>query len=157
MIPMAPRINIDDYFMEIAEVVAKRSTCIRDQVGAVLVKDKYIISTGYNGAPRGMEHCLDIGCLRMKNNIPHGKEYENCRSVHAEQNTIIQAATHGVDTTGATLYTMRLPCYICAKMIVNAGIRRVVYGKIAEPDDKALGVFKEGGVEVVRHKPAQTS
>jgi len=146
------RAPIDDYFMEIAGVVSKRSTCLRDKNGAVLVRDKHILSTGYNGAPRNVRHCLEIGCLRMKNNIPHGKEYENCRSVHAEQNAIIQAALHGVSTENSTMYTTRLPCLICAKMIINAKVNRVVYDKIAEPDDGAIALFKDAGVEAVRFK-----
>jgi dCMP deaminase len=147
---MAERISLDDYFMEIANVVAKRSTCLRDRNGAVLVREKQILSTGYNGAPRNVKHCLEIGCLRIKNNIPHGKEYENCRSVHAEQNAIIQAALHGVSTAESTLYSTRLPCLICAKMLINAKVNRVVFDKLLEPDDGALALFKDAGVEAVR-------
>ncbi|WP_290902673.1 dCMP deaminase family protein, partial [Ferroglobus sp.] len=119
------RPSLDEYFMEIAKVVAKRSTCLRQNVGAVIVKDKRILSTGYNGAPMGLPHCLDIGCLREELNVPSGERHELCRAVHAEQNAIIQAAVHGVSIKGATLYTTHQPCIMCAKMIINAGIVRV--------------------------------
>jgi len=113
--------------MEITKLVAKRSTCIRRQVGALLVKDNRILTTGYNGAPTGMEHCIDVGCLRAELNIPSGERHELCRGLHAEQNAIIQAAYHGVSIRGATLFCTNLPCSICMKMIINAGIRSVVY------------------------------
>ena len=139
---------LDEYFMNIAEVVATRSTCLRNQVGAVIVRDKRIISTGYNGAPRNLEHCLDIGCIRDQENIDSGTRHEICRAVHAEQNAIIQAALHGVSTRGATIYCTHQPCVLCAKMIINAHIIRVVF-KHAYPDDMALEFFSEAGVEVV--------
>ncbi|MDI3502871.1 MAG: dCMP deaminase [Archaeoglobi archaeon] len=143
------RPSLDEYFMRIAEVVASRSTCLRNKVGAVIVKDKRILTTGYNGAPRGMPHCLEIGCLRDENNIPSGERHEICRAVHAEQNAIIQAALHGVSTEGATLYCTHQPCILCAKMIINAGIRRVVY-KQSYPDENALKFLRDAGVEVVK-------
>jgi dCMP deaminase len=115
--------------MEIARVVSKRSTCLRNKVGAVLVRDNRILSTGYNGAPTGMEHCLDIGCIRNERNIPSGERHELCRAVHAEQNAIIQAALHGVSTQGSTLYSTHQPCVLCAKMLINAGVKRVVFGQ----------------------------
>ncbi len=133
--------------MEIAKVVAKRSTCLRQNVGAVIVKDKRILSTGYNGAPMGLPHCLDIGCLREELNVPSGERHELCRAVHAEQNAIIQAAVHGVSIKGATLYTTHQPCIMCAKMIINAGIVRVVYGK-RYADERGLEFLKEAGIKI---------
>ncbi len=142
------RPSLDEYFMEIAKVVAKRSTCLRQKVGAVIVKDKRILTTGYNGAPTGMKHCLDIGCLREQLKIPSGERHELCRAVHAEQNAIIQAAYHGVSIKDATLYTTHQPCIMCAKMIINAGIKKVVYGK-KYADERGLEFLKEAGIEVV--------
>ena len=144
------RPSLDDYFMEIAKVVASRSTCLRRKVGAVIVKDKRILTTGYNGAPTGMPHCLDIGCLREKLKVPSGERHELCRGVHAEQNAIIQAAYHGVSIKDSTLYTTHQPCIMCAKMIINAGIRRVVYGR-KYADERGLEFLKEAGIEVVYH------
>ena len=113
--------------MEITRLVAKRATCLRRQVGAVLVMDKRLLATGYNGAPSGLAHCLEVGCLREKNNIPSGERHELCRGIHAEQNAIIQAAFHGVRIQGATLYCTNLPCVICTKMLINAGIKEIIY------------------------------
>ena len=138
----------DEYFMELASVVAKRSTCLRQKVGAVIVKDKRILATGYNGAPSGMAHCLDIGCLREKLSVPSGERIELCRGLHAEQNAIIQAAKFGICIEGATIYTTHCPCITCAKMIINAGIKRVVYGK-EYADKRGLELLKEAGIEVV--------
>ncbi|MBA4393539.1 MAG: cytidine deaminase [Desulfobacca sp.] len=115
------------YFMDIADLVARRSTCRRRQVGAVAVKDKRILATGYNGAPSGIAHCLEVGCLREQEGIPSGERHELCLGIHAEQNVIIQAAFHGIPIQGATLYCTNLPCVICSKMIINAGIREIVY------------------------------
>ena len=145
---MTDRPSIDEYFLEIATVVAKRSTCLRNRVGAVIARDKRILSTGYNGAPRNMEHCLDIGCIREQNNIASGTRHEKCRAVHAEQNAIIQAALHGVSTDSATLYCTHQPCILCAKMIINSKIKRVVYIQ-PYPDTDAIGFFADSGVEVV--------
>jgi dCMP deaminase len=117
----------EEYFMDITHLVAKRSTCLRRQVGAILVKDKMILATGYNGAPSGLEHCLDIGCLRDTLEIPSGERHELCRGLHAEQNAIIQAAYHGVEIRGTTLYCTNHPCIICSKMIINAGIERIIF------------------------------
>lgn len=141
------RPSIDEYFMEIAHVVAKRATCQRHNVGAVIVKDKHIITTGYNGAPAGTKDCLELGCLRDKLKIPSGTRHEICRAVHAEQNAIIQAAYHGNDTKGAIIYITHSPCILCAKMIVNAGIKRVVCD-IVYPDREWEPLFKEAGVEL---------
>jgi dCMP deaminase len=143
------RPSIDTYFLNIAEVVATRSTCVRHNVGAVIVRDKRIISTGYNGAPRSLEHCLDIGCIREQENIGSGTMVEVCRAVHAEQNAIIQAAIYGVSIDGATLYCTHQPCVLCAKMIINANIVRVVY-KDTYPDPRALEFLAEAGVEVIK-------
>lgn len=145
---MTDRPSIDEYFLEIATVVAKRSTCLRNRVGAVIARDKRILSTGYNGAPRNMQHCLDIGCIREQNNIASGTRHEKCRAVHAEQNALLQAALHGVSTDSATLYCTHQPCILCAKMIINANIKRVVYIQ-PYPDTDALGFFEEAGLEVV--------
>ena len=145
----------DEYFMEIAEIVKTRSTCLRRQVGAVIVKDNRIITTGYNGAPSGLRHCTDIGgCERERLHIPSGQRHELCRALHAEQNAIIQAAKLGVNIDGSTLYCTHQPCILCAKMIVNAGIVRVVYHS-GYPDDFALGIFKEAGVLVERYSESE--
>lgn len=135
--------------MEIARLVAKRSTCLRRQVGAVLVRDKHILSTGYNGAPRGLAHCLDIGCLREQRGIPSGMQHEICRGIHAEQNAIIQAALHGVSTEGATLYCTHQPCVLCAKMLINAGVVRVVFAG-EYPDALAREMMEEAGLVLDR-------
>ena len=144
---MVQRPTLDEYFMEIARVVAKRSTCLRNQVGAVIVLDKRILSTGYNGAPRNLEHCLDIGCIRQQQNIASGTRHELCRAVHAEQNAIIQSALHGVSIENATLYCTHQPCVLCAKMIINSKIKRVVFSN-HYPDDEAMNFFNSAGVEV---------
>ena len=117
----------EEYFMEITRLVAKRATCLRRQVGAVLVMDKRLLATGYNGAPSGLAHCLEVGCLREKRQIPSGERHELCRGLHAEQNVIIQAAFHGIRIQGSTLYCTNLPCAICTKMLINAGIREIVH------------------------------
>ncbi|BDC36626.1 MAG: cytidine deaminase [Candidatus Methanoliparum thermophilum] len=148
---MNERPNIDEYFMNIAKIVATRSTCLRNHVGAVIVKDKRILTTGYNGAPSGLPHCLDIGCLRNSNNIPSGKNQEICRGVHAEQNAIIQAALHGISIKDATLYCTHLPCSLCAKMLINAHIKRVVYS-ISYPDEMSLEYFNKAGISVELYK-----
>jgi len=139
----------DTYFMEMAEVVKRRSTCLRRQVGAVIVKDKRILTTGYNGAPSGTPHCSETGCYREINNIPSGQRAELCRGTHAEQNAIIQAAYHGVSIKGASLYVTLQPCILCAKMIINAGIERI-YFKGDYPDDLSLKILKEAGIELIK-------
>ncbi len=143
------RPSVDDYFMEIATVVAKRSTCLRNQVGALFVKNKRILSTGYNGAPSGLEHCDVVGCARE--GVASGTRHELCRAVHAEQNAIIQAALHGISIEGATLYCTHQPCILCAKMMINARLRKVVYQK-SYPDETALDFLHQAGIEVVRVK-----
>jgi dCMP deaminase len=138
----------DDYFLEIAGVVARRSTCLRRHVGAVLVRDRFIISTGYNGAPTGIRHCREAGCLREKYQVPSGERHELCRGLHAEQNAIIQAALHGVSTKGATLYCTNHPCSICAKMLINAGVVHVVISNDYN-DHLSKEMLKEANIEVV--------
>jgi dCMP deaminase len=140
------RPTLDEYFLKIACVVAERSTCQRHHVGAVAVRDKHILSTGYNGAAAGVRDCLELGCLRDELKIPSGTRHEICRGIHAEQNAIIQASLHGVSLEGATLYCTHSPCILCAKMLVNARIKRFVsFGKYADDSFKTL--FKEARVE----------
>ncbi len=134
--------------MEIAQVVAKRSTCLRRQVGALIVKDRRILCTGYNGAPAGAPHCREVGCLRERLHIPSGERHELCRGLHAEQNVIIQAAMHGVSIKGGAFYITHKPCVLCAKMICNAGIKDVYY-QGDYPDQLAAGIFQEAGVKLV--------
>ena len=142
------RLSWDDYFMEITRLVAKRSTCLRRQVGAVIVRDKRILTTGYNGAPRGLPHCSETGCLREKMGVPSGQKQELCRGLHAEQNAIIQAALFGISIENAQLYSVTQPCITCAKMIINAGIKRVVF-EDSYPDPLAEQMLREAGVEMV--------
>ncbi|MDI9645902.1 MAG: cytidine/deoxycytidylate deaminase family protein [Archaeoglobales archaeon] len=142
------RPTLDEYFMEIAKVVASRSTCIRQKVGAVIVKDKRILATGYNGAPSNLPHCDEVGCLREKLKVPSGERQELCRGVHAEQNAVIQAAKFGISVEGATLYSTHCPCITCAKIIINSGIKKVVYGK-DYADKNGIELLKDAGVEVV--------
>ena len=139
----------DPYFMEIARVVCKRSTCLRRHVGAVIVKDRRILATGYNGAPSGIAHCIKTGCLREKMNVPSGERHELCRGIHAEQNAIVQAAYLGVSISGSTLYCTNQPCILCAKMIINAGIIRVVIEE-GYPDEAAAQMLLEAGITVER-------
>ena len=139
------------YFMDIAKLVAQRSTCLRRKVGAIAVLDRRILATGYNGAPSGVESCMEKGeCLRRKLNIPSGTKQELCFAVHAEQNAIIQAGRCGININGATLYCTHQPCVICAKMIINAGIKRVVY-KNGYPDEFSIQLFEEANVSVEKY------
>ncbi|MGB2814357.1 MAG: dCMP deaminase family protein [Dehalococcoidales bacterium] len=152
------RPTIDEYFLKIASVVAERSTCRRHHVGAVAVRDKHILSTGYNGAAAGSKDCLELGCLRDELGIPSGERHEICRGIHAEQNTIIQASLHGVSLEGSTIYCTHTPCILCAKMLVNARIKRfVTFGSYN--DSTFLELFKEAGIEVERQErpPSQVS
>jgi len=144
----------DEYFLKIASVVAERSTCRRHHVGAVAVRDKHILATGYNGAPSGFKDCLELGCLRDELGIPSGERQEVCRGIHAEQNVIIQAALHGVSLEGSTIYATHTPCILCAKMLVNAKIERFVsFGKYS--DDSFIGLFKEAGIEIdIKERPS---
>jgi dCMP deaminase len=138
----------DSYFMGIARLVAGRSTCLRRSVGAVLVRDKHILATGYNGAPRGLAHCAELGgCYRDQHGIPSGQRHEVCRGAHAEQNAIAQAARFGVETDGATLYITNHPCVICAKILINAGIARIVYAE-GYPDELAAAILEEAKLKL---------
>ena len=147
------RPDIDEYFLKIASVVAERATCRRHHVGAVAVKNKHILTTGYNGAPSGLKDCLELGCLRDEMGIPSGTRHEVCRGIHAEQNVIIQAGIHGVSLEGSTIYCTHTPCVLCAKMLVNAKIKRYVsFGKYSDNSFKAL--FQEAGIEVdINNRP----
>ena len=137
----------DDYFMGFARLASARSSCLRRRVGAVIVRERRIISTGYNGAPAGVSHCGETGCLREKMGVPSGERHELCRGLHAEQNAIIQAALHGVSTQGGTIYCTHLPCIICAKMLINAGIRDVVI-ESGYPDSLTEEMLREAGVVI---------
>jgi dCMP deaminase len=137
----------EEYFMEITRLVARRATCIRRQVGAVLVMNKRLLATGYNGAPSGLAHCLEVGCLREEKNIPSGERHELCRGLHAEQNAIIQAAFHGIRIQGATLYCTNLPCVICSKMLINAGIKEIIY-ESGYADDLTREMLLEARISV---------
>ena len=150
----ATRPDIDEYFLKIASVVAERSTCRRHHIGAVSVKDKHILATGYNGAPSGFKDCLELGCLRDELGIPSGTRQEICRGIHAEQNVIIQAALHGVSIEGSTIYCTHTPCNQCAKMLVNTKIKRYVsFGRYS--DNAFVDLFKEAGIEVdIRKRPS---
>ena len=141
------RPNVDEYFLKIASVVAERSTCRRHHVGAVAVRDKHILSTGYNGAAAGSKDCLELGCLRDELGIPSGERHEICRGIHAEQNVIIQASLHGVSLDGSTIYCTHTPCVLCAKMLVNARIKRfVTFGSYN--DSTFVDLFNEAGIEI---------
>ena len=144
----------DEYFLKIASVVAERSTCRRHHVGAVAVRNKHILATGYNGAPAGLKDCLELGCLRDEMSIPSGTRHEICRGIHAEQNVIIQASLHGVSLEESTIYATHTPCRLCAKMLVNAKIKRYVsYGKY--DDNSFVDLFQEAGIELeVKKRPS---
>ena len=149
---MAGRPSWDEYFLEMARVIASRSTCLRRSVGALLARDRRILSSGYNGAPSNLPHCEEVGCLREQLGIASGERQELCRGLHAEQNAVIQGALHGVNVRGSTLYCTTQPCVICAKMLINAGVERVVYqGDYA--DRLSLELLEQAGVELV-HLPA---
>jgi dCMP deaminase len=144
---MTNRKSWDDYFRDIAQLVASRSTCLRRQVGAVLVKDHQILSTGYNGAPANIKHCEQTGCLREQLSVPSDEKHELCRGTHAEQNAICQAAKHGISIHGSTLYCTNLPCIICAKMLINAGILEIHYDA-GYGDQTARQLLKEAGIRL---------
>ena len=148
------RLPWPDYFMNIAFLVAERSTCLRRKVGAVAVKDRRILATGYNGAPTNLAHCLEIGCLREKLGVPSGQRHEICRGLHAEQNVIIQCAVHGVSMKDAEIYCTTQPCLICSKMLINCGVTSISYAQ-AYPDDLAEALLQEAGVRyaVLPHEP----
>lgn len=136
----------DEYFLRLAELAATRSTCLRRQVGAILVADRRVLATGYNGAPKGLSHCREVGCLREKLNIPSGQRHEICRAIHAEQNAILQAAQYGVAVKNATMYSTTQPCTICSKLIINLDVVRIVH-RLSYPDDFALGLLHEAGFQ----------
>ncbi|MBI4845837.1 MAG: cytidine/deoxycytidylate deaminase family protein [Candidatus Omnitrophica bacterium] len=138
----------DKYFLDIAQLVAKRSTCLRRQVGAVIVKDKRILTTGYNGAPSGLLHCEKTGCLREKMKIPSGERHELCRALHAEMNALLQAAHYGISVKNSIMYCTNQPCFICAKMIVNSGIKKIVVLS-QYPDKFAKEALKEANVRII--------
>ncbi len=152
------RPTIDEYFLKIASVVAERSTCLRHHIGAVAVRDKHILSTGYNGAASGLKDCLELGCLRDELNIESGTRHEICRAIHAEQNVIIQAALHGITLAGATVYCTHSPCILCAKMLVNSKIKRFVTCS-SYADDAFKELFEEAGIEfeMIERPPASIS
>ena len=135
----------DEYFMAIADHVADRATCVRRSVGAVLVKDKRILATGYNGVPTGLAHCDEVGCIRDQRGIPSGTQHELCRGTHAEQNVVIQAARHGIAIDGATAYCTHQPCVLCAKILINAGIIAIIYRE-AYPDSLSEEMLAEAGI-----------
>ncbi len=148
------RPDTDEYFLKIASVVAERATCHRHNMGAIAVRDKHILTTGYNGAPAGLKDCLELGCLRDELGIPSGTRQEICRAIHAEQNVIIQAALHGVTLEGSTIYCTHTPCVLCAKMLVNARIKRFV--SFREYSDSSFKeMFKEAGIEYeIKKRPS---
>jgi dCMP deaminase len=143
---------LDKYFMDMATLVSSRSTCVRRNVGAIIVKEKHILSTGYNGAPKGTRHCEELGCIREIMHIPSGQMHELCRGVHAEQNAIAQAAYFGVSVNGGTIYTTTFPCSMCAKILINSGIIEVVYGE-GYPDDLSAALLAETNVKVRMYPP----
>ncbi len=144
----------DEYFMAITDQVAQRATCTRRHIGAVLVKDKRILATGYNGVPSGLAHCDEVGCLRERLGIPSGTQHELCRGIHAEQNAVIQAARHGIAIEGATVYCTHQPCVLCAKILINAGIVDIVYRE-AYPDELATEMLAEAGINPRRFIPGE--
>lgn len=139
------RPGYDEYFMKIAKIVAERSTCLRRNVGAVIVKEGRILATGYNGAPKGLRHCEEVGCLRSQLNIPSGERHELCRGVHAEQNAVIQAAVFGVSIKDGIIYTTHFPCSVCVKILINAEIKEIVYGE-GYPDELAKKLLEESKI-----------
>ena len=136
-----------EYFMQITENVATRSTCLRREVGAVIVRDNRILTTGYNGAPTGLDHCQEVGCLRDKLNIPSGEKQELCRGIHAEQNALIQAAKYGISLENSEIFVTTQPCITCTKLLINAGIKKVIY-KNPYPDKYSLKLLEESDTEV---------
>ena len=144
-----PRPSWDQYFIDITHLVATRSTCMRRHVGALLVKNRNILATGYNGTPSGIRHCEETGCLRERLKVPSGERHELCRGLHAEQNAIIQAARHGINIDGSTLYCTTMPCIICTKMLINAGISRIVF-EGGYSDELAQEMVAESGIECCR-------
>lgn len=149
---MNGRPSWDRYFMDIATMVATRSTCLRRSVGAIAVSNRRILATGYNGTPKGLRHCGEVGCIRQELNIPSGQRHELCRGLHAEQNCIIQAAVHGVQLEGSTIYCTFQPCVVCAKMLINAGIVEIVYEN-GYPDEMSVSMLTEAHVKLRKLEP----
>lgn len=139
----------NEYFMGITKLVAARSTCSRRHVGAILVKEKHILATGYNGVPSGLSHCTVTGCIREKMKIPSGERHELCRGLHAEQNAIIQAAVYGIEIKDSILYSTHLPCILCAKMLINARVKEIIYGE-GYPDPLALEMLNEAEIVLIK-------
>ena len=137
----------DEYFMKMAFTVAERTTCKRRGVGAVIVKDKRILATGYNGVPTGISHCGEVGCLREQLGVPSGQKHELCRGLHGEQNAIIQAARYGINIDGASIYITTQPCVVCAKMLINAGIKEIIYAN-PYPDELSMSMLEESGISL---------
>jgi dCMP deaminase len=135
--------------MDMAELAKTRSPCLRRKVGAILVRDRRMVSSGYNGPPTGCKHCSEVGCLRQELNIPSGERHDICRAVHAEQNAMIQAAYSGVSTKGSIMYTTTQPCIICAKSMINAGIEKIIY-KGDYPDELSMHMLNEAGIRIVK-------
>lgn len=151
-----PRPSWDDYFMTITREVATRSTCLRRACGAVVVKDRRILATGYNGTPKGVPHCEEVGCIREVRGIPSGSHHELCRGIHAEQNAIVQAALHGVAIDRSIIYTTHQPCILCAKMIINSGMTEVIYGA-PYPDTLSEELLAEAGVILRQYEPTEAA
>ncbi len=149
------RPNWDEYFLEIARIVARRSTCLRRKVGALIVKDRRILATGYNGTPSKIKHCAEVGCLRRRLKVPSGERHELCRGLHAEQNVLLQAALYGVSLRESTLYVTNQPCIICAKMIINAGIKGIVISG-GYPDKMAREFLDQAGIKIKNKKGSGT-
>lgn len=139
----------DEYYMNIAKVVATRSTCVRRQIGSVLVRENSILATGYNGAPRGLPHCTDVGCIREQLQIPSGTRHESCMAIHSEVNAILQCALHGVSSKGAILYCTNQPCSICARIIINAGISKIIY-EGSYPDPTTISLFEQAKIPLIK-------
>jgi dCMP deaminase len=148
------RMGLDEYFMRVAFLVSERSTCLRRRVGAIIVKQKRILTTGYNGAPRNLPHCLEVGCLRERLGIRPGERHELCRGVHAEQNAIIQSSVFGVPIEGGTLYSTTFPCVLCSKLIINAGIKEIVYAS-GYPDELSREMLDESGLLLRKVEPPE--
>jgi len=146
----------NQYFMDIARLVSERSTCMRRKVGAVMVKNRAILATGYNGAPANLPHCSETGCLRHQLNVPSGEKHELCRGLHAEQNAIIQAAVHGISIVGASLYCTNHPCSICAKMLINAGVQNIFY-QHGYQDDLSKALFDATDIHIMKIPPKEIS
>jgi len=146
--PSPERPSWDQYFVSIARLISGRSTCLRRHVGAVVVKDKRVLSTGYNGAPQGFVHCSEVGCIREQEQVPSGERHELCRGIHAEQNAIVQAAAFGVSIRDSTVYCTHFPCVLCTKLLINAGVKRLVVAD-TYPDTLSHAMLREAGIDLL--------